>query len=87
MCNVRIKAPKRNVPENRAWQERFQKQINTLCSDLEMLKYVQNGNNAKISKSRNLRTKNNIKRPEEIQTVLEKIKSEKEIRFLGKNMV
>ena len=35
---------------------------------------VQNNNNVKISKSRKLRTKYKIKHPEEIQTVLEKIK-------------
>ena len=32
LCNVKIKAPKRNVPKKRAWQERIQKQINTLRS-------------------------------------------------------
>ena len=58
----------------RTWQERIHKQINTLCSDLETLKNVQNDNNAKISKSRKLRTKYKSKRPEEIQTALEKIK-------------
>ena len=74
LCNVKIKAPKRNVPKKGAWPERIQKQINTLRSDLETLKNVQNDNNVKISKSRKLRTKYKIKRPEEIQTVLEKIK-------------
>ena len=74
LCNVKIKAPKRNVLKKRAWQERIQKQINTLRSDLETLKNVQNDNNVKISKSGKLRTKYKIKRSEEIQTVLEKIK-------------
>ena len=74
LCNVKIKAPKRNVPKKRAWQERIQKQIHTLRSDLETLKNVQNDNNVKISKSRKLRTKYATKRPEEIQTVLKKIK-------------
>ena len=74
LCNVKIKAPKRNVSKKRAWQERIQKQIHTLRSDLETLKNVQNDNNVKISKSRKLRTKYAIKRPEEIQTVLKKIK-------------
>ena len=74
LCNVKIKAPKRNVPKKGAWPERIQKQINTLRSDLETLKNVQNDNNVKISKSRKLRTKYKIKHPEKIQTVLEKIK-------------
>ena len=74
LCNVKIKGFKRNVAKKRAWQERIQKQINTLRSDLETLKNVQNDNNVKISKSRKLRTKYEIKRPEEIKTVLEKIK-------------
>ena len=74
LCNVKIKAPKRNVPKNLAWQEHIQKQINTLRSDLETLKNVRNSNNVKISKSRKLRAKYKIKRPEEIQNVLEKIK-------------
>ena len=39
-----------------------------------MLKNVRNNNNVKISKSRKLRTKYKIKRPEEIQTVVGKIK-------------
>ena len=39
-----------------------------------MLKNVRNDNNVKISKPKKLRTKCEIKRPEEIQTVLEKIK-------------
>ena len=74
LCNVKIKAPEKNVPKNFAWQERIQKQINTLPSDLETLKNVRNNNNVKISKSRKLRAKYKIKRPEEIQNVLEKIK-------------
>ena len=74
LCNVKIKAPEKNVPKNLAWQERIQKQINTLPSDLETLKNVRNNNNVKISKSRKLRAKYKIKRPEEIQNVLEKIK-------------
>ena len=41
---------------------------------METLKNVRNVNNEKISKSTKLRTKYEIKRPEEIQTVLEKIK-------------
>ena len=45
------------------------KQINNLRSDLETLKNNQNSNNVKISKSRKLRTKCEIKLPEEIQTV------------------
>ena len=72
LCNVKIKAPKRNVPKNLAWQEHIQKQISTLRSDLETLKNVQNNNNVKISKSRKLRVKYKIKRPEEIQNVLVK---------------
>ena len=59
---------------NAFWQERIQKQINTLRSDSEALKNVRNNNNVKISKSRKLRAKYKIKRPEEIQNVLEKIK-------------
>ena len=74
MCNVKVKAHKGSVPKNRSWQECIQKRMNTLRSDLETLKNVQNDNNVKISKSRKLRTKYKIKRPEEIQTVLEKIK-------------
>ena len=74
LCNVKIKAPKRNVPKKLAWQERSQKQIKTLRSDLETLKNVQNNNNVKISKSRKLKAKYKIKCPEEIQDVLEKIK-------------
>ena len=58
LCNVKIKAPKRNVPTNPAWQERIQKQIS---------KNVQNNNNVKISKSRKLRAKYKIKRPDKIQ--------------------
>ena len=97
MCNVKIKAPKRNVLKKHAWQERIQKEINTLRSDLETLKNVQNDNNVKISKSEKLRTKYKIKRSEEIQTVLEKIKQtiqpkaarlrryQKRSRFLFKN--
>ena len=50
------------------------KTLNTLRFDLEMLKNVQNDNNVKISKLKKLKTKYKIKRPEEIQTVLEKIK-------------
>ena len=46
----------------------------TLCSDLEALKNVQNNSNLNISKSRKLRTKYKIKRTEKIQTVLEKLK-------------
>ena len=38
------------------------------------LKNVQNDNNVKISKSRKLRAKYEIKGPEEIQTALEKVK-------------
>ena len=60
LCNVKIKAPKRNVPKKLAWQERIQKQINTLCSDLETLKNVR-------------KAKYKIKRPEETQNILEKI--------------
>ena len=75
LCNVKIKTPKRNVHKKRAWQECVQKQIHTLRSDLETLKNVQNENNVKISKSRKLRTKYEIKRPEEIQTVLKKNKA------------
>ena len=56
LCNVKIKALKRNVPKNLAWQECIQKQINILRSDLEMLKNVQNSSNVKISESRKLRT-------------------------------
>ena len=41
---------------------------------METLKNVQNDNTVKISKSRKLGTKYKIKRPEEIQTALEKIK-------------
>ena len=40
LCNVKIKAPKRNVPKNLVCQERIQKQINTLRSDLETLKNI-----------------------------------------------
>ena len=68
-CNVKIEAPKRNVPRNLAWQERIQKQISTLRSDLETLKNVQNNNNVKISKSRKPRAKYKIKRPDKIQNV------------------
>ena len=67
LCNVKIKAPKRNVLKKRAWQERIQKQIHTLRSDLVTLKNIKNDNDVKISKSRKLRTKCKIKRPEEIQ--------------------
>ena len=74
LCNVKVKAHKGSVPKNRSWQECIQKRINTLRSDLETLKNVQNDNNVKISKSEKLRTKYKIKRSEEIQTVLEKIK-------------
>ena len=70
-CNVKIKAPKRNVPKKGAYRERHQKQINTLRSHLKTLKNVKNNNNVKISKSRKLRNKYKIKRPEEIQTLLE----------------
>ena len=56
LCNVKIKALKRNVPKNLAWQDCIQKQINILRSDLEMLKNVQNSSNVKISESRKLRT-------------------------------
>ena len=64
---------------------------------METLKNVQNDNNVKISKSRKLRAKYEIKRSEEIQTVLEKIKQtiqpkaarlrryQKRSRFLFKN--
>ena len=41
---------------------------------METLKNVQNDNIAKILKSRKLKTKYKIKRPEEIQTVLEEMK-------------
>ena len=74
LWNVKIKAPKRNVPKNLACQERIQQQINTLRSDLETLKNVRNNINVKIAKSRKLRAKYKIKRPEQIQNVLEKIK-------------
>ena len=74
LCGVKIKAPEINVPKKRAWQDRIQKQIKTLSSDLETLKNVQNDNNVKISKSKKLRAKYEIKRPEEIQTFFEKIK-------------
>ena len=74
MCNVKNKAPKRNVPKKRARQERIQKQIDTPRFDLETLKNIQNDNNVKIYKWRKLRIKYKTKRPEEIQTVLEKIK-------------
>ena len=57
-CNVKIKALKKNVPKKPYLAERIQKQINTLRSDLETLKNVQNDNNVKISKSRKLRAKN-----------------------------
>ena len=69
LCYVKLKAPKRNVPKKLAWQERIQKQINTLCSHLETLKNVRNNNNVKISKSEKLRAKYKIKRSEEIQNV------------------
>ena len=55
LCNVKIKAPKRNVPKNLVWQKHIQKQINILHSDLETLNNVQNNNNVKISISRELR--------------------------------
>ena len=74
LCNVKIKAAKRNVPKKLAWQERIQKQINTLRSDLETLKNVRNNNSVKISKLRKWRSKYKIKYLEEIQNVLEKIK-------------
>ena len=32
LCNVKIKAPNRNVPKKLAWQERIETQINTLRS-------------------------------------------------------
>ena len=73
LCHVKIKAPKRNVPKNLAWQERMQKPLSTLRSDLETLKNVRNNNNVNIFKSTKLRGKYKIKRPEEIQNVLEKI--------------
>ena len=73
LCNIKIKAPKRNVPKKLARQERIQKQINTVRSDLETLKNVRNNNNVKISKSRKLRAKYKIKGPDEIQNVLEKL--------------
>ena len=41
---------------------------------MKTLKNVRNDNNVKISKPTKLRTKCEIKRPEEIQAVLEKIK-------------
>ena len=74
LCNVKIKAPKTNVPNKCASQEHIQKQIKTLHFDLAKLKSAQNQNNVKISKSRKLRTRYGIKQPEEIPTVLEKIK-------------
>ena len=64
LCNAKIKATKRNVPKNRAWQEHIQKIINVLCSNLEKLKKLQNNNNVKISKSRKLRTNSKIEGPE-----------------------
>ena len=72
LCGLKIKTPERNVPKKGAWQEHIQKQINTLRSDLETLKNVQNNNNVKVSKSGKLRAKYEIKRPEEIQTILKK---------------
>ena len=57
LCNVKIKALKKNVPKKPYLAERIQKQINTLRSDLETLKNVQNDNNVKISKSRKLSAK------------------------------
>ena len=50
------------------------KEINTLRSDLETIKNVQIDKNVKIFKSRKLKTTYEIKRPEKIQTILEKIK-------------
>ena len=70
----KLKHQKKNVPKKHAWQERIQKQINTLRSTLKTHKNVRNNNNVNISKSRKLMTKYKIKRHEEIQTVLEKIK-------------
>ena len=55
LCNVKIKALKRNVPKKRAWQEHIQKQIDTLRSNLKTLKNAQNGNQIKVSKSKKLR--------------------------------
>ena len=81
LCNVKIKALKRNVPKKCAWQEPIQKQKNTLRSDLKTLKNVQNGNNLKISNSRKLRAKYEIKLPKEIQTALEKIKQTIQAKF------
>ena len=66
LCNVKIKAPNKNVPKKRAWREWIQKQINTFRSGLEALKNVRNDNNVKISKLRKLRTKYKIKRRQEI---------------------
>ena len=63
-CGVKLKAPKRNVPKQRVCQERIQKQINTPRSGLETVKSVPNDNKVKISKSRKLRAKYEIKRPE-----------------------
>ena len=60
--------------EKRAWQDLIQKWINILRSNLETLTNVQNYNNVKISKSKKLRAKYEIKRPQQIQTVWEKIK-------------
>ena len=64
LCNAKIKATKRNVPKKRAWQEHIQKIINVLRSNLKKLKKFQNNNNVKISKSRKLRTKSKLERPE-----------------------
>ena len=69
LCGVKIKAPKINVPAKYAWQEHIQKHINTLCSDFETIQNVKNDSNIKISKSRKLRAKYEIKLAEEIQTV------------------
>ena len=73
LCNVKI--TQNNVLKKCAWQERIQKQINTLHLDLEKLKNAQNQSNVNISKSRKLRTTYEIKHPEEIQTTLEKNKT------------
>ena len=76
LCNIKIKAPKKNVPKKLALQECIQKQINTLRSDLETLKYVKN----------NLKQfyRNNGKS----QIKINKALSERRYAFfLGKNMV
>ena len=75
LCGPKIRKVRKNIHKKPAWQEKIYKQINCLRSDIEILKNVSSANNrVRISKTRKLRAKYNIKGESDIAGVIETLK-------------